>query len=293
MRAQSSRPSTVPADVRLRAEAFIQEWTAGARARIEAFTEEQFSWESTLRLRRTALAQDLWITPLNTLLAMPGLALRKTATFLERNGWAVAAQAIASFPLRVRTGHQREVEKRIWREIFGGEREELERKLGERMGRELRGIGLERKLVEALRAETEDFFARREYAMDLIGAGVTWTAAYLLYRDSSLGIWEIGRKIAAAIARKRAVSDFFLGEAIGSVFYNIAPAHPTRGEILLASAVTFVALSALTVLVSYACDPVQRSVGIQGRQLHRALEAAQARLLLELAGQRPPHRNAG
>jgi hypothetical protein len=256
----------------------VEEYLAECRARLGDFTQEQFSWEGALRMRRTALAPDLLIAPVNVLLALPAVIARKTITFFERSGFEGAAKFLQHIPVGVKTGYQREVERRVWAELFGlGDRVKTSREREDALERVITDPAKRERLHARMEKELNEFFNRRAYISDLISSATTWAVAWLLYRDSALGIWDIGRKLANGFARKKAASGFFLGEGIGNAFYSVVPVQASAGQVFVASVATLLFLTAFAVVVSYLSEPVQLGLGIQRRQLNLLLDSLEDR----------------
>jgi hypothetical protein len=198
---------------------------------------------------------------------------KKTQTFFERSGYLAAATLVGRLPAGLRTGYQRDVERRVWTGLFG---------LGDDVStadarlRSLRQVLGDDERTEELHAAMErelgEFSSRRAYVADVISSATTWFAAWFLYHDSSLGIFDLGRKLAGAYARKRAAKGFFLGEGIGNAFYSVVPVAPTGAQVFWASVATLLFLTALSVVVSYLSEPAQHALGVQKRQLTLVLD---------------------
>lgn len=252
----------------------LEEYLNQCRARLEPFTSQQFSWQGALRMRRTALTQDLLIAPVNVLLALPAVLARKTITFFERGGFTGIATFLERIPVGVKTGYQREVERQVWSELFGlGSRVKTPSERDAALSRIIHHSEKRHEFHTLMEKELNEFFNRRAYISDVISSVTTWLVAWSLYRDSSLGIWDIGRKLANGFAKKKAASNFFLGEGIGNAFYSVVPVEPSTGQIFWASIATLLFLTAIAVIVSYLSEPIQHGLGIQKRQLNLLLDS--------------------
>lgn len=225
-------------------------------------------------MRRTALTQDLLIAPVNVIFALPAVIARKAITFFERGGFTGIATSLERIPVGVKTGYQREVERQVWSELFAlGSEVKTPGERDAALSRIIQDAEKRRQFHKLMEKELNEFFKRRAYISDVISSVTTWLVAWALYRDSSLGIWDIGRKLANGFARKKAASGFFLGEGIGNAFYSVVPVAPSSGQIFWASIATLLFLSAIAVIVSYLSEPVQHSLGIQKRQLNLLLDS--------------------
>jgi hypothetical protein len=114
----------------------------------------------------------------------------------------------------------------------------------------------------------------------MAGSAVTLLAAYRWFHNTSLGPFEMGKKLARTHAHKKAVSHFFLGRKVGSVFYQAFPVAPSKTEIMVATAIVVFALSALTLVTVVFSDPVQHRLGIHRRQLLKLLDSLESKMVL-------------
>jgi hypothetical protein len=244
------------------------------RTRLKTFSRQQFSWEGAYAMRRTALAADLLIAPINVMLALPAVIASKIILFFERSGFSEAARILAYIPVGVKTGYQREVERRVWSDLFGlGVDVKTVAERDASLTKMIPDHVMRARLHEHMEKELNEFFSRRAYVSDLISSATTWFVAWVLYRDSALGIWEIGRNLANGFAKKKAASGFFLGKGIGNAFYSVVPVHASGPQVFMASIATLLFLTGFSVVVSYLSEPLQLQLGIQKRQLNLLIDS--------------------
>ncbi len=258
---------------------------------VSSFAAREFSWGGAWRLRKKGLVRDLTVSTLNVLLAVPAVFLRRGVTFFEKNGYHSIAKGLNRIPTGIKTSYQKEIERKIWSDLFGlsafpEKRRDRERAIDSFIEREFssdfKTLHLGQKLAPLIEAELEEFFSKRAYVADLISAGVTCLSAWYLFHDSSLGIWDLGRKIANRYARKKATSNFFLGESLGRTYYSFAAVRTTREEIFWASCLILISLTAIAVLASYLSEPIQLALGIQKRQLEKLVDSLEDKVLLAI-----------
>ena len=262
---------------------------ARCRSRIAKLSQAEFSWLGTWNSKRRGLVLDLAITSFNVVLAVPAVFVRRAVTFFDRNGYKTAAGYFKKIPTGIQTRYQKEIEKRIWTELFGfnelpHSRDERERAINQVLEKEfsknLHHLELGLKLAPIMEIEIEEFFAKRAYISDLMSAAVTWGSAWFLFRDSSLGIMDLGGKVAHQHAKKEAASHFFLGESLGRSYYNMVPVKTAKSDVYGASLAILVSITALAILASYFSEPVQLALGIQTRQLNQLIDTIENNVLL-------------
>lgn len=275
----------------------FQRYFENCRKRVDLFSKEEFSLDGTWRSRLPGLHWDLSIAAINVLFAVPSIFLRRGITFFERNGYAALAKNLSRIPMGIRTRYQLQVEAKIWKQLFlfhdlPANRLERERAIDSILQNEFscdfKELHLGKVLAPIIENELEEFFSKRAYVADLITAAITWLSAWLLFKDSSLGIWQLGRRIANKYARKQATSHFFLGEKIGQTYYHFAVVKTTKTEIFWSCALLLLSLSAIAVVASMLSEPLQSLAGIQKRQLGQLLDNLEDKVLLAILKQGHP-----
>src|SRR5712664_1197560 len=231
------------------------------RQQVDSFIADHFSCRGTLRVFWRTLKTDVVRHPINFVLSIPFLFVGKTASWLEKLGWYSAAKVLNRVPLRLRTGFENAREQQVAVGLLG-----LSDELQE--------------FRHALATPINAFMATRAAILDLASGGLTIAVAYAFFGSATLSPYEMAEKLATSSAREEAASHFVLGRGIGSAFYHLFPPQPTALQILTSSALMFLLLGALTALLNVFSDPVQKSLGILRRQLHRLLDGCEESLLL-------------
>jgi hypothetical protein len=267
----------------------LEAYFADRRAQVNSFADQHFTLGGTLNIHRRTLGFDLIRHVLNAYLAMPFMAVKKAVAWLETLGMDRLAYLLNLLPSGLRTDYQKEVERLVARELLS-----LPDALLEAMKKDPRlaswmekgglselqalfGAGV---LQPQLNADLLAYSSRSAGITEMAGSVVTLLAAYKWFHNTSLGAFEMGRRIASEHARKNAVSHFFLGKKLGSAFYRTFPVAPSKNEIMIATILVVVALSGLTLLTVILSDPVQHRVGIHRRQLLKLLDSLESKMVL-------------
>lgn len=277
----------------------IEGYFASRRHQVDTFVDQHFSIPGTLEIHRRTLGFDLVRHVLNAYFAVPCMAVKKAVSWLETLGMDRLAQLLNLLPSGLRTDYQKEVEHLVGRDLLqlplGKYRGEIEVNalldemkkdpilkswLEKQGGAELQELFSPRVLQSQLKPDLLAYSSRRAGITEMAGSIVTLLAAYKWFHNSSLGAFEMGRRIAGEHARNKAVSHFFLGRKVGSVFYQAFPVAPTKSEIMIATAIVVVALSALTLITVVLSDPVQHRMGIHRKQILKLLDSLESKMVL-------------
>jgi hypothetical protein len=133
----------------------------------------------------------------------------------------------------------------------------------------------------AVKKEIEIFLASRALASDLAGTFTTLLIGRLFFGDYSLGVVDMGKRIAGQIARDRAASNFFLGTGVGSAFYSIFPPAPSFSQVLTSVFLLGILVTLSSYLASALSDPVRKKLGLQHLKLNILLDNLEAALILQ------------
>jgi hypothetical protein len=267
----------------------IENYFASRRAQVNSFVDQHFSLSGTLAIHRRTLGFDLIRNVLNAYFAMPCMAVKKAVAWLETLGMDRLAYLLNLLPSGLRTDYQKEVERLVARELLSlpdalieemKKDPALESWMGSGGLSELQALFGARSLQPQLQSDLLAYSSRRAGITEMAGSVVTLFAAYRWFHNSSLGAFEMGRRLASEHAHKNAVSHFFLGKKVGSVFYKTFPVAPSKNEIMIATIIVVVALSALTLLTVILSDPVQHRMGIHRRQILKLLDSLESKMVL-------------
>ncbi|MFL5813936.1 MAG: DUF6635 family protein [Bdellovibrionia bacterium] len=277
----------------------IETYFASRRAQVNGFVDQHFSLGGTLAIHRKTLGFDLVRHVLNAYFAVPCIAVKKAVAWLETLGMDRLAHVLNLLPSGLRTDYQKEVERLVVRDLLqlplakvrdGQESnallEELKKDpavaswLENGGSSELQELFGPRMLQSQLMPDLLAYSSRRSGITEMAGSAVTLLAAYKWFHNTSLGAFEMGRRLARDHAHKNAVSHFFLGKKVGSVFYQAFPVAPSKNEIMIATVIVVVALSALTLMTVILSDPVQHRMGIHRRQILKLLDSLESKMVL-------------
>ncbi len=269
----------------------MERYIAARKAKVPDFVNRHFSFKGALQLHRKALGHDLYKAPLNILWLLPMTVDKAAAYLLEKAG----AKRIAQFLKRMPSGWQTDVQKEInWlihTELLElpyrqKDRESTKDALLEEILRdpELNAM-LAGYLAEISKKTTDPAFRRtlernlQEYASsriavsELAGSIISLSANYAAFHRAAPGALSSGSAVAAVIAEKIAVSQFWLGPTLGAWYYSLFPAAASTGLVIAATGSIMAGLALLGTFSGILTDPLQARLGLHQKRLYKFLDA--------------------
>jgi hypothetical protein len=264
----------------------IETYIERCRKRIPSFVSANFSLRQTWELQRPTLGFDLICAPINSAWALPHLAIQRAAETVERVGHPQLARWAKRLPPGIKTGYQRQIERRICVDILEWDPKQSPAVLPQGFLKELEAVpslrnrigdrAPARKLADLL----QQFSSGRAIVSDLFGTLLTLSMSWALMKNPSLSLTGIAHGFAKKSAHDRAASHFFLGKKAGAAFYNVFP--PAVHESTVWTVLVFLA-AGLTV-GAMACtilsDPIRKVLGFHRHRLEVLLDEVERELIL-------------
>lgn len=279
--------------VRAAFEDVVETYVKERRAALPEFITRELGLVATFNRVRSTAPKDVWRHPINMLLAVASLTIRKAASLADKLGFEWLARTLFKVPLPLSTDYQSQVQQAVVASWLGlaDEANPLRAMLSSdpriqdalvtypHLTTALCGTD---KLRKQLRLPLIGYVENRTTLIDLGSSGSTLLAASIVFGDSGLSPSQMVSRLAGNRANDQAASGFFLGRGAGKVFHKLFPVEPTSWEILLSSMVIFLGLSLLTIAVVLLTDPLLAKLGSHQRQLEKLLDSFTARLLLDV-----------
>jgi hypothetical protein len=254
---------------------------------------ENFSLEQTWRLQRPTLWFDLACTPVNSAWALPHLAIRKAAETAERVGYTQLTRWVKCLPPGIKTGYQRQIGRRICRDLLEWDREQSPAALPQGFLKELEAVPSLRKRIETLELARSDrapartlvdllhqFSTGRAIVSDLFGTLLTLATSWAIMGSTSLSLRSIAHDVAAKSAHDRAASRFFLGKKMGSAFYNAFPPAVHESTIWTILIFLGVGLTVGGMACTIFSDPIRKLLGFHRNRLEVLLDEVERELIV-------------
>ncbi len=278
----------------------INRYIAARRAKVPGFVTRHFSFKGALQLHRKALGPDLYKAPLNIFWLLP-MTINKAALYLLKKA---GAKRIAQFLKRMPTGWQTDVQKEInwllYTELLElpyrqEDRESTKDALLEEILRDpelsamLAGYLAEiskksnaPEFRQTLERNLQEYATSRIAVSELAGSIITLSANYAAFHQAAPGALTSGSAVAAVIAEKIAISQFWRGPTLGAWYYSLFPAAASAGLVIAATSSIIAGLALLSSFTGIITDPLQARLGLHQKRLYKFLDA----LHEELSGSR-------
>jgi hypothetical protein len=244
-------------------------------------------------LQRATLWFDLACAPVNSAWALPHLAIHKISESAEKVGYPQPARWTKRLPAGIKTGYQRQIERRICRDLLEWDREESHAALPQGLLKELAAVPSLRRRIETLEVTRSDrapartlvdllnqFSSGRAIVSDLFGTLLTLATSWLIIGSASLSLSNIAHGLARKSAHDRAASRFFLGKKAGSAFYNAFPPAVHESTIWTILVVLGVVLTVGAMAGTILSDPIRKSLGFHQHRLGVLLDEMERELIV-------------
>lgn len=271
--------------------AALTRYFAERHARVDRFVARHFTVGGSLALHREALGWDLLRVPVNLLLTVPAAALKVSAVVSRRLGAASLAYWLDTRDLFLNTAVARRIEHLIRTELLGLSVNQAQEgkpsddalfaamlddpRVSHRLLRSLPAGGVSDAGLSAILAT---YRGTRTAAGEVSSAFVSLGVGALAFGVMTPGMMTLGPSVAAVLAHQTAVAGFPLGATLGGLWYAIVPVT-VPANLLIVTIIALVLLSAsLAAFAGVVAGPVQRSLGVHQRRLHRMLDVLEANL---------------
>ncbi len=286
-------PAVEPDRVVSQVDRGIEAYVGRCRSRIPSFVEAHFSLRQTWELQRPTLGLDLACAPVNAAWALPHLAIQKAAEAAEKLGYPRPARWAKRLPPGIKTGYQREIERRICGDLLEWNRQPSAEALPQGFLKELDSVPSLRKRIETPEPERVDrvpartladllqqFSAGRAIVSDLIGAALTLMTSWAISGHMTLSLTTLAHGVASKSAHDRAASRFFLGKKIGSAFYNVFPPAADPRTIWATAVVLGAGLAVAGTACTLLSDPVRKVLGFHRHRLEVLIDEIERELIV-------------
>ncbi|NOZ62741.1 MAG: hypothetical protein GXO74_13800 [Calditrichaeota bacterium] len=256
--------------------------------KVPEFVSKHFSLRGALRLHKKAIGADLIKGPLNISWSLIYTILRGSGAVLHKFGEKKISRLLREkLPPGFETRVQKEIVWLIYTELLElpfqqGRRESKkdalleiffsQKAVAEMMTQALKPLKSKAddpNVRKALEKNLREYSTSRTAAADLAGTLITLSLGAAAFKKMTPGAMAAGSSLAAAIAQHAAVSNFFLGSTLGSVYYSIFPVSASLGLIAATTGSIMAAMAIVTSFAGIITDPLQAKLGIHQRRLRK------------------------
>lgn len=232
------------------------------RQRIPEFVKSHYSIAGAIRLNRAAWGTDMWIAPFNVFLGLPNFAVQLLATVVRVIGAKKLAGWLGRCHLGIPTTVQKLLESRLTSDLLS-----LPEETDAATDR------LSHIVASAAQEPVSVYLHTRNVAADITAGTLTAVVGLALISQFTPGSISAGSAFAQIIATEQAVSDFWLGDSLGRIYYNMFPVTPSLTITVSTLLSVMAVLAVISAFSGVIHDPVQKITGIHSRRLHRLLDA--------------------
>lgn len=226
---------------------------ASDRALVDAFVARHFGVRGTLRLHRHALGWDLLRAPANVILAPLFLLSRLSALVLSLIRMKRAARWLVNRRLMFRTNVASAVAEALHRDL-----------LSQRPGSQLPDTGQAARLID-------DYVSVRSAVGEIVTTSLILVLGFTVFHIATPGILSLAPAMTEHAARSTAIADFFLGQRLGGVWYDLFPVELPVWWVIATGVLLAMSAALVTTFAGLIADPIQSWLGIHRRRLLRLL----------------------
>ncbi len=273
----------------------IEKYLQARRQKIPEFVRTHFSLAGALKINRKALGADLIKAPANAIWIVPLTVVRALAALAAATGFKNIAALGRRLPSGFKTAVQEEIDSLIFRELLQlprpGDREgtadallaeildqpEIQNLIQDQLGL-IRVKSQHEGFRRSLEARLKDYSLGRTAINELSGNIIALAGGATMLGKMTPGGISFGTMLAGAIAQQSAISSFFLGPALGGVYYSIFPASASLGLAVASTGSVLAVLAIFSAFSGIIADPLQARLGVHERRLHRLIDGLEEAL---------------
>lgn len=244
-----------------RAADLISEYCERCRDQVAPLLEKHYSFRKVWQLQKQHIVYDLWRLPLNCLLAIPYMSLKKTFESLDKLGWSQPLHIIEPWPPGFKTSLQNYFEHKISSEIFKVDTSQVQTTIVRKM---LKKYALGQTIVSNFSASISIF---------VIG--------WLLLDQSSLGFFGLISHLIDYFALDRSASNFIFGDGLGRAFYGVFSPEISWVDILASLLVVYIFLTIAGFGMTLIYYPLRKHLGFEEKKLHKMINEIEQHLIFE------------
>lgn len=269
----------------------IDSYIRSRKEKVPEFSRTFFSGKGAFTLNKKAFGSDLYKAPINILWALPYLGAKATAFLFKKLRFQKIPDHLERLPIGFETRVQNEINWIIFSELLElpfiqGERKSIKDVLFTEIVKqpeisslflsdlyEIYSKSNHPKFRAALEENLLEYSKSRTAAADLAGNIITLSAGVTMFHKMTPGAMTAGSAIASALAQQVAISNFFLGPTLGSLYYGFFPASASMGLVIASTGSIIAALAVLTSFSGIVTDPIQHKLGIHQRRLLKFIDS--------------------
>ena len=277
----------------------IKAYADSRRRKITPFIEDHFSFKGAWELNKCAFGKDLLRAPANLAWAPVYFAAKLGGIAAEKAGMKAVSEKLKKVEPGFRTDVEKEVEWLMFSEFLElpfveGKRvceknvlltfilaEDEMVSLFEEKLLSIASIGNDSTQRAKLEEKLSTYVNNRKDVAELTTAIMGISAGLAAHKGINMGAIGLGQTTATVIAQQLAISNFFLGQSLGGIYYSFFPAAASMGLLVGATGGIAAAMGLVSAFAGVLADPAQKALGLHHKKLHSLVDAVEDQLLAE------------
>ena len=269
------------------------------RDKVDEFVEQNYSFAGALELNKKAFGLDMLKTPANILWTPPYFLLSGAGKLMQKFSGDKLGGTLSELPAGFQTDVEREVTWRLHTQLLelpyeDGERKFHDNRLFEMILEDESLTAIFEPGLKALAALEQDeagkarlaknltaYVDSRKAAAELSSAMISMAAGYMANKSLNFGAMGLGSAVATSLAHQAAVSSFVFGNTLGSLYYSVFSVTASKTAVALSTGGIAVLLGIIASYTGVVTDPLQKSLGLHQKKLHKIIDALEEQLLGE------------
>ncbi len=274
----------------------VRNYIDSRRKKIPEFVQTYFSFSGAVKINRKAFGKDLIKAPLNIAWALPYMAIQVTSLLLKKVGFKKIDKLMQKVPAGLKTSVQEEINFLIFTQLLelpngkgrGGNvtdallAEILDQPEVKSLFEDQLALIMSQSQQEGFRASLEkrlkEYSLSRNAVSELAGNIITLATGAGMGKMTPGGI-SFGSVLAATIAQQSAISGFFMGPALGGLYYGIFPASASMGLAVASTSAVLATMAIFSAFSGILTDPIQARLGIHEKRLNRLIDSLENTLM--------------
>jgi hypothetical protein len=276
----------------------INEYIKSREQKVAEFVSTHFNIKGAFRINKKAFGLDMVKAPINIVWMVPYLIMQLSSKLTSKIGLNNISLKMGKFPKGIKTAVEREVNWLIYNDLLeipykDGDRESNKNKLLETcLAQPEMKMLLNQYFIQITKkSENPEFRASlennineltncRTAASDLAGCVVSLASGAMVGKFTP-GAVSSGTLLATTLAQQVAISNFFLGNTIGSLWYGLFPASASLGLLATTTGSAFLGLGVVSAFAGIFIDPIQAKIGLHEKRLKKLIEKIRIELTKE------------
>ena len=274
----------------------IIKYIKSRKQKIPTFVKKNFLFKGAFKINKKAMGKDLIKGPFNIFWSLPYTGFKISSAVMRKIGIKKIPSLLDKLPHGFETKVQQEIKWLIYTELLEipySQKDRSSKKdvlfeyilnqaeisvLFVKPLSEIKAKSKDPRFRNLLEDNLQEYASSRTAVADLSGSIISLAIGSSVFKKMTPGAMATGGAIATSIAQNAAISNFFLGSTLGSIYYSVFPVTASMGLLVASIGSIMAALSIVTSFIGIITDPIQVGLGIHQRRLRKFVDAIEMEL---------------